>query len=487
MKKTWFWIALASILTLNAAQAQESPGVDENEAAKPAVRKNLAPVDKKTLKVRFQRPKEYTLPNGLKIHILEDHRVPGTTVRLLLQAGTLYWPNQVEAEAAGSLLTEGTTTKTGKEIARIVDGMGAELTSGTGIDFSSLSISALSDYTEVLLDIIADVALNPSYPQDRLDNYKFRRIAGLPARKVDPDNLSSMLTARVNYGTSRFARPLPKEEEIQAVTREGLFVYHKAAFSPDRATITVVGDVDAKTVVERIKALFGEWKQTAGLLPEPSREFQPKDKTVVHIVDRPGSQQTMLRFTNIAVRRNHPDYIPLLVANRILGGGSTSRLFRKIREEKGYTYGAYSSLSAPRWTGTWGAYASVRSEVTGPAVDDFLAEFKRLQTEPVDPDELDRVKRTLTGSFARTLESPDNILGKYTELLRNDLPLDYWETYPKKINAVTADDVMRMARKYLGEGRIQIIAVGERESIEPVLKKHGPVIVYNTDIEPISQ
>jgi zinc protease len=468
-----------------AAFAQETPGVKPPDTDKAAVRKNRAPVAKEVLKVHFPRPKEYTLPNGLHVYILEDHRVPGVTVTLMLKAGSFYWNQPEVAEAAGSLLQEGTTTKSSKDIANLVDGIGAELTTGTGQEYATVGISALSDYTEPLLDIVAEVALHPSFPQDRLDNYKYRRIAGLASRKSDPESLAKSLVGKVNYGDSKYARAIPRKEDIEAVTRESLFAYHKAAFSPKIATLTVVGDVDPDAVIGRVRELLKDWNADAGTYPEPTADFQPKTSTVVHLIDRPGSQQTMLRFTNIAISRHDPDYFALTVANRILGAGSTGRLFQDIREQKGYTYGAYSELATPRWPGSWGAYASVRTEVTGPATQAFLDEFKRLQTEPVSEIELDRAKRTLVGSFARTLESPDSILGKYTELIRNNLPLNYWETYPAKIQAVTAADVQRVARKYIGDNRIQIIAVGERSTIEPVLKQFGPIQLYDTDIQPI--
>lgn len=478
---------LAAVLTaafITTAFAQETPGV--TQTPKVSTRKNRAPVADRLLKVRFPKPKVYTLDNGLKVYILEDHRVPGVDYTLMIKAGSLYTDVPEVAEATGALLDEGTTTLTHKDIARIVDAMGAELTAGAGSESASVRIAGLSDFAEPMLDILVDVALHPSFPQDRLDDYKYRRIAGLPARKSDPDSLARYLNTRVNYGTSKYARLIPNKDEIEAISRDSLIALHKSLYIPNGATLSVVGDVKAKDLLPRIKALFAEWKPAPREIMPPPSDFKPCEVTRVHIIDRPGSQQTQLRFTNIAIPRNHPDYIPLVVANRILGAGSTGRLFQKIREQKGYTYGAYSTFSAPRWTGTWGAYASVRTEVTGPATEDFLAEFRRIQNEPVSEEELVQAKRTIIGSFARTLESPDNIMGKTMEIVRNGLPADFWETYPAKLQAVTAADVQRVCRKYLGEGRIQIIAVGEAAAIVPALSKYGPVLYYNDDIEPVA-
>src|SRR5947208_7976916 len=160
----------------------------------------------------------------------------------------------------------------------------------------------------------------------------------------------------------------------------------------------------------------------------PEEKLAPKEMSKIYLVDRPGSAQTVLEFGAMAISRNDPDYIPLVVANRILGGGSAGRLFQNIREDKGYTYGAYSTLSAPKWPGIWGASASVRTPVTEPAVREFIHEFERLQDEAVSESELERAKRSIVGSFALTLESSQGILGRTLELVQNNLPLDYWDT-----------------------------------------------------------
>lgn len=290
---------------------------------------------------------------------------------------------------------------------------------------------------------------------------------------------------RVLYGETKYAMPPSVKENIEAVTREDLVRWHQRSFVPNGARLTVVGDVDARSLMKRIRALFEDWQPSDHDVTLPPADFSPSATTRVHLIDRPGSQQTMIRFANLAIPRNHPDYIPLVVANRILGAGSTGRLFQKIREEKGYTYGAYSSFNAPKWPGSWGAYASVRTEVTGPAVREFLNEFARIQNEPVSAEELDRAKRTIVGSFARALESPNDIMSRTITLIVNGLPSDYWETYPAKIQAVTAEDVQRVARQYLGQNRIQIIAVGEAAAIEPVLSEFGAVQLYNDDIKPL--
>jgi predicted Zn-dependent peptidase len=259
------------------------------------------------------------------------------------------------------------------------------------------------------------------------------------------------------------------------VTREDLIAFHDAYFRPNGAILGVAGDVDIKSLKDKLEAAFAEWKpgpQTADL---PKADFKAQEATHIYLIDRPGSAQTVLQFGNLSVRQNDPDYIPLVVANQILGGGSSGRLFQNIRERKGYTYGAYSALSANQWPGMWGASASVRTPVTEPAVKEFFFEFDRLQNEVVSDDEMARAKRSIVGGFARTLESPEGILIRFLDLVQNSLPLDYWDTYPNRIAAVTSADVQRVAKQYLGKNRIQLLVVGEKSQIEDGLKQFGPI------------
>jgi len=327
---------------------------------------------------------------------------------------------------------------------------------------------------------MSDVLLHPNFPADQLDIVKFGQRSGAAARRTNPTGMLAELSARLFYGGTKYARVAPTTPEIAAVTREDLIAFHEAYYRPNNAILGVTGDVDIKTLKDKLEAAFADWKPGTNSTALPSSDFKGKEVTKIYLIDRPSSAQTVLQFSNLAVRITDPDYIPLSVANRILGGGSTGRLFQNIREKKGYTYGAYSSLTGTQWPGIWGASASVRTEVTTPAVAEFFYEFNRLQDEPVSDDELARAKRSIIGSFARTLESPEGILGRTLELVQNGLPMDYWDTYPARIQAVTRADIQRVAKKYLGKGRIQLLAVGERKKIEEGLAKYGPVEIVDS-------
>lgn len=460
-----------------AALAQETGGVNQNVESGTVI-KGKAPVAKELLKVRFPSPKSFTLSNGLRVYVLEDHRVPAVRFSLEMPAGALYEPKPGVAAATAAMLTEGTASRTGLQIAEATENIGAGLNASAGLDTATLSASGLSESTDTLLALMADVLLHPSFPTDRLDRFRTMQRNGLAQRRTNPTALVGELMSQVFYGGTPYARATPTREQLAAISADDLKAFHDAYYKPGGALLGVTGDVDMRTLKSKLEAAFGGWVSSGIAVSLPMASFPTQSLPHIYLIDRPNSAQTVLQFGVLGVKQTDPDYIPLTIANRILGGGSSGRLFQNIRERKGYTYGAYSSLSGGRWPGIWGANASVRTEVTEPAVGEFFYEFKRLQNEPVSQDELNRAKRSIIGGFARTLESPEGILGRTLELVQNGLPMTYWDTYPERIQAVTAEDVQRVARKYLGSS-IQLLVVGERGKIEPGLAKYGTVTVVD--------
>lgn len=465
-------LLLGSLLG-SGARAQETTGISPDTSG--AVIKGKAPVARELLSVRLPKPKMFKLSNGVTVYVLEDHKLPVVRFQLIMHAGLLFEPKPAVAETTAAMLTEGTQTRDYLQLAQTAADLGANLSSGSGTDTAAVGVAGLSESTDALIALMTDVLLHPSFPADRLERLKFQQKSQIAQRRTNPAGLAAELASHVYYGGTPYARSLPTAEAITALTPDALRAYHAAYYRPNGAILGVSGDVSVKTLRPKLEAALGGWKPADATPTLPGATFTPKESTRIYLIDRPGSAQTVLQFGNLSLRQNDPDYIPLVVANRILGGGSSGRLFQNIREQKGYTYGAYSTLSAGRWPGLWGASASVRTPVTEPATREFFREFDRLQNEPVAPPDLDRAKRSLIGSFASTLESPEAILARTLDLVQNDLPLDYWDIYPARIQAVTPADVQRVARKYLGKNRIQLIAVGERSQIEEGLKKFGPV------------
>jgi len=231
-------------------------------------------------------------------------------------------------------------------------------------------------------------------------------------------------------------------------------------------------------------------KQLARWQPSEAKETWPRDPVAaserkILLVNRPDSVQTTLALGNIAIRRSSPDYIPMVVMNHVIGGGASSRLFLNLREEKGYTYGVYSDFSAARYPGPWRAGGSLRTEVTAGALTEFFNEIRRIRDEKVPAAELEANKRSIVASFALSLEQPARVLGFAITQKQYGLPADYWDSYPAKIMAVTADDVQRIARKYVDPRTLQLVAVGDADKIKPILAQYGNVEVFDANGAPL--
>jgi zinc protease len=453
-------------------------------------RKNLAPVSKELLKVKLPKPVEAKLDNGLTVLVLEDHRLPSISAQLLIRgAGGLSDPANMPglAGATATMLKEGTTTRSSKQIAEEIDGLGANLNAGTGFGTleATVSGSGLSDNFDKWFGLMTDVLLHPSFPDGELQKYKQRQIVGLKQQRTQPTFLSGERFSKAVYGDFPAAIVSTTPEALQAMTSETLAKWHHERYVPQNAILAIAGDVDPKQLIAKLNKSLAEWKGNDFVATVPPSPVAVKEKQI-YLVNRPGSVQTNLVLGNIAIDRRSPDYFAYNVMNRILGGGAAGRLFINLREEKGYTYGAYSSFAATEFAGPWRATAEVRTPVTEGSMVEFLKEFNRLRNEKVPASELDEATRSIVATFALSLEQPTQVLSYATTRKVYNLPADYWDTYPAKITAVTADDVMRVAKKYINPDNLQVVAVGDASVIKPVLEKFGPVTVYGADGKPVT-
>jgi predicted Zn-dependent peptidase len=232
-----------------------------------------------------------------------------------------------------------------------------------------------------------------------------------------------------------------------------------------------------------VETKLGAWKK-AGVAEPAVVDPPPMGPPKVYLIARPGSVQTTLYVGTQSMTRKDPDYAALSVVNRVLGG-TMGRLFRHLREEKGYTYGIGSGFSAPQYRGSWASSTSVRTDVTEPALSDLLAEIAELRDKPVPDSELADAKRAIVGSFARDLENPQQVLGYYIDNWQYSLPADYWDTYPQRVMAVTAAQAQAAAQKYWGPDRLQIVAVGDASKITDILRKKGELQIYDADGNPV--
>lgn len=487
--------AVTSILTafalggvVLAGQAPMAPPQNPSTAAG-TILKNRAPVSKEVLNVHLPKAQEADLSNGVHLIVIEDHRAPQATFQMIIEgAGGYYDPPASPGLASftAALMREGTTTKTSEQISEELDRLAATVASGSGIStpFANVTGSGLTNNLDTVLALMADVLMNPSFPQAEVDRYKTRTRAGLMQNRASPSFLASERLNEALFGDHPSARVAPTPAALDALTRDQLVEFHKTHYVPDRAILAVAGDVTFEQAKTKAETAFAAWKKS-GRSIEPQVDPQPISGPTISYVARPDSKQTSLRVGSQSIQRTDPDFEALTVASRILGGVPVGRLFEHLREQKGYTYDARSAFGSSRIRGSWAASTDVRSDVTEPALTDLLAEIAAMREKPVTTKELEDAKRSIVASFALGLESPNSVLSDHIDRYVYKLPPDYWDRLPDRYAAVTVADIQRVAQKYWAPDRLQIVAVGDPSKIEPALKKLGAVQQFDAEGKPI--
>jgi len=297
-------------------------------------------------------------------------------------------------------------------------------------------------------------------------------------QRTRPGFLANQMMSRALYGTYPAAVVSATPESLDSLTPAMLADWHDQHYAPQNTILAISGDVHADTLIPKLRQWLAKWpksKATVRFSPGPP----PAAKEKIFLIDRPGSVQTTLLMGNLAIDRTSPDYPALVVMNEVLGAGSASRLFLNLREEKGYTYGVYSNLIARKYAGPWTAGGDLRTEVTDGAMTEFLRELNRIRDEKVPEEELDAARRSVVARFALSLESPQQLIGYAITRRAYKFPADYWDKYPAQIAAIQADDVQRVARKYVDPATMQVVAVGDAGKIKAVLEKYGAVEIVD--------
>jgi len=475
--------ALAAVSLAAQGPAEKPPA-----PAKPTQMKNLAPVNKEVLKITLPRAAESDLSNGAHLMVLEDHRVPSISFQILITgAGGYYDPPDLPglADTTASLMDEGTATRTSEQIAQALDTMAATvtITASEGSQIATLSGSALSDQLDSVLELAADILLHPKFAEEELARYKTRTAAALDDQRSDPDFLANERYSKALYGTHPASSTGVTKESLAKITRDALVSFHKANYVPDYAIIAVSGDITPAEARTKFEAALKSWTKSGKTRPTVV-DPQPSGSMKISLVNRPGSVQTNYLVGEPAINRASPEYDQMQVMNTILGG-SNGRLFRVLREEKGYTYGAYSGVHALRYRGDFRAGMNVRTEVTEVSLRDLLAEFAKMRDTLVPTEEFQDAQRSLTASFALSLENPSRVLDLYVLRQMYGFPVDYWDHYSDRIMAVTPVQVQAVAKKYLDPTRLQIVAVGDSAKIEEGLRKIAPVELFNDEGKPV--
>lgn len=429
--------------------------------------------------ITLSTPEELTLSNGLRIVFLQNPRLPLVSLRLAFRTGDAHDPPELPgmSDILSAMLNEGTETRTSKQIADEVARLGATLNAGANSDYTTIAATALSQFSDQILELMADVTLRPSFPEDELELTKQNALQNLIAQRGQPAFLANERLAHVIYGEHPYSIISATPESINAMTHEALIDFHRTAFVPQNAVFLVGGDFARDEMLARIEELFGAWTgEPPHMLRFPA--VPERRSRTIYLVDRPGSAQSNIVIANTAIKRTHPDYFPLLLMHTILGANASSRLFMNLREEKGYTYGAYTNLDARREAGTFRATAEVRAPVTGASLKEFFYELERIRSEAVSEKEMQDAKSYLTGIFPIRLETLDGLIDQLIQIKMFGLPDDYLQTYRDQVQAVTREDVQRVARQYVTPDVAAIVIVGDGAAITDDIKTYASEIEF---------
>ncbi|HEX9543627.1 MAG TPA: pitrilysin family protein [Pyrinomonadaceae bacterium] len=432
--------------------------------------------------IKLPTTSETTLSNGLLVVVVADQRLPLVSYRLALRSGDAHDPAELPGlvDMLTGLLTEGTQSRTSREIADEVARLGATLQAGANSDYTTVAASSLTTFNDEILELLADVALRPVFPANEVELTKHNTKESLKQQRAQPSFLATEMVAKVMFGAHPYSVTAPTPEAIDATTREKLIEFHRSKFVPNNAVLVVAGDVDHDSLLQRIEELFGNW-QPGTVIGDDFPAPPARTARSAYLIDRPGSAQANIVIANSGITRTSPDYFPMLVMHTVLGANASSRLFMNLREEKGYTYGAYSSLDARRTAGTLRATAEVRTPVTGDSLKEFFYELGRIRSEPVSEKELADAKSYLTGVFPIRLETQEGLIDQLVQIKMFGLPDNYLNTYRSQVQSVTREQIQAVALKYVRPDEAAIVIVGDGNQLTEQIKPYAENIeFYNT-------
>ena len=439
--------------------------------------RSIQPVGGPTPKIKLDKPKEFKLKNGIKVLVVENHKLPRVSYSLRIDGTPI-----LEGEKAGVLsilgemLGNGTTSIEKDVFNEEIDYLGANVSIG----FRSSFASSLTKHNDRILELMADAIINPLLTVEEFDKTKDQLIESLKADEKSIDAIGSRVGNALSYGKNHVYGEFITEETLNKISYEDVIDFHEKYTYPNSAYIVVIGDVNYKEVKKSITEKFSVWKKAKKVENDVPVLTPNVGLTEVNFIDLPSATQSSIGVTNnVELKMNDEDYFTALITNNILGGGGEGYLFKNLREDKGYTYGAYSSLGSSRYgVARFSAGAKVRNMVTDSAVTEIVNEIVRIRTELVDAELLKNAKAKYVGNFIMRLERPQTIANYALNIKLNDLPEDFYETYLEKINAVTAEDVKRVANKYFKIANTRIIVVGKGSDVVENLEKVGFPINY---------
>ncbi|WP_288458366.1 pitrilysin family protein [uncultured Chryseobacterium sp.] len=444
---------------------------------------NAMPKPGPTPAINIAKPKTFQLSNGLTVMVVENNKLPRVSASLSMDRAPYYEGSVAGvSEIMAEQFENGTTNMSKDEFNKKVDYLGANL------NFSSNGAAAnsLSKYFPQVLNLMADAIINPKFSAEEIQNSKDRAIEGLKSEEKNASSIASKVSNALMYGKNTSRGEFETVESINKIQLADVQNTYKKYYAPDNAYLVIVGDVKFDQVKPMVEKAFSGWKK-ANTPVSPLEPASNVAKTEINVVDVPSAVQSVVSLNNLnTLKMKDPNYFPATIANYILGGGGEARLFMNLREKNGFTYGAYSNLSASKYSPQFSASASVRNEVTDKAVKEFMNELNAIST--VKPEELENAKAKLKGSFIMSLEQPATIARFALNQKVQNLPDDFYTNYLKSIDKVTAADVSNAVKSTILPNQSRIFIAGKAADISEGLEKLGyPVKYFDKEANPVAK
>lgn len=411
------------------------------------------------------QPKRLQLSNGLTLLLLERHALPIVNVEVLIKAGSSKDTKGKEglANLTAEMFTEGTERRSASQISEEIDFVGGSLSTTGDTDYSRVNLIILKKDVEVGFNLLSDILINPAFKEKEFERVKNEVLSSLIQQKDEPGTIAEKAFEKLLFGDHPYNHP-PQglEESLPEITRDDIVSFHKKYYIPNNAIIAVVGDVTEKEVLSLLERYLGKWGKK--ILPKEEMSQAPRlSKRTVSLIEKDITQAN-IHLGHIGISRSNPDFYAAYVMNYILGGGGfSSRLMREIRDNQGLAYSIYSSLDSRLYTGAFKVVMQTKNENSNRAIEGILKELERIRSEPVSDKELAEAKSYLMGSFPLRFDTNKKVVSQLTYVEYYSLGLNYFKEFPKKIEAVTKEDVLSAARKYIDPARYILIIVADQE------------------------
>lgn len=426
--------------------------------------------------------KKINLDNGLNLIIIEHHELPLVAFRMIIKSGSACDPSDKAglADLTAGLLRKGTQTRTATQIAEEIDFVGGSLGAGSGLDATYATCQVLAKHFDVGLDLLSDVILNPTFKDDEIERLRKQTLNAIKQQKIDPEAVAEKKFREFLFGDHPYGRPSEgTEESILVITREDIVNFHKMHFVPNNVILAVVGDVKTEEAINKVKAKFSKWAPAEILAPSVA-QAPPIEGCQILLVDKPDLTQTYMQVGHLGIERKNPDYFAVKVMNFILGGGDfSSRLMEQVRSKRGLTYGIDSNFDSNKMQGAFVVGTFTQNDSTAAAVSAIIGEIEKIRTGGVTDKELEDTKSFYNGYFPLQFETPSQIATEILNVELYDLGENYLKDYRKNISAVTKEDVLRVAQKYLDPKNLKLVVVSKAQDVKASLEPLGKMEVVS--------